>query len=142
MQKNRALFQTRFSSPTALRRFYSYTHKNHPGLSPICLLSFLKIWIKYLHSFRRSRKDNETLWKSEKWRYFATGSDIIKIKKNVLNISKYVSVLKISRKSVEPFSRNPLHKIRKKKNNNNSTRSRCEQRGGLPSDWPLKSQIT
>ena len=29
-----------------------------------------------------------------------------------------------------------------KKNNNNQTRSRCEQRVSLPSDWPLKSHIT
>ena len=59
-----------------------------------------------------------TYQKSQNRRYFETGSDVIKIKKSVLNFCCEVSDVKISWKSVEAYSRNPLYKNGKKKNNN------------------------
>ena len=110
MQKNRALFRTRFSSPTALRRFYSYTHKNHPGLSPSVFYHSSKFEFNIFISsegVRKTTRLSENFWKMP--------SVIIKINKNVVNFSQYVSVLKISRISAEPFLRNPLTKILRKK---------------------------
>ena len=60
-----------------------------------------------------------TYQKSQNRRYFETGSDVIKTKKSILDFYHKVSCVKISWKSIEAFSRNPLHKIGKTKNNNN-----------------------
>ena len=53
--------------------------------------------------------------KSQKRRYFDTGSDVIKTKKTIINFYPKVSDVKISRKSKEPFSRNQMNKNGKKK---------------------------
>ena len=82
-----------------------------------CLLT-LKISASYLLYFLRKNPDNEPLQKQEKWRFLKTGSDVIKTKKSISNFYNLLSVLKISWKSIEPFSRNRLYKICKKNNNN------------------------
>ena len=101
VQKYRAPSRTEFSSPTALQRFYSYTNK----ITPICPLSVFHHFWNFESNFFIS---------SEILRYFATGSDVIEIFQKVF-MFKYLSVPQISRKSSEPFSRYPLHIIRKKR---------------------------
>ena len=49
-----------------------------------------------------------------------------KPKKRISNFCFYLSVLKISWKSVEAFPRNPLHKIRKKNHKNNREKETIE----------------
>ena len=69
------------------------------------------------HPFGKTNLDKMTYHKSQKRRYFETGSDVIKTNKNtcIINFYHKVSDVKISRKTIEPFSRNPLHKNGKKK---------------------------
>ena len=80
----------------------------------------MKISNVSLYPFAKNDLDKMTYQKSLNRRFLETGSDVIKTKKSIINFYYEVSDVKISRKSTEPFSRNPLHKIRKKKNNNNN----------------------
>ena len=107
----------------ALPRFGAFI-ATHTKITLVCPPSvFYHSWKFESNIFIRSEEVGKTMRPSENQKNDDIFSDRKwhhqNKKKNVLNISKYVSVLKISRKSVEPFSRNPLHKIRKKKNNNN-----------------------
>ena len=78
-------------------------------------LSSLKISCFCLKAFSRKMMDNETPWKSlNRWN-LKTGSDVIKTKKLLSPLFDVLSVLKVSWKSIQPFSRNHVHTIAKKK---------------------------
>ena len=78
-------------------------------------LSSLKILRFYLKALLRKMLDNVTLWKSLNRGNLETGSDVIKIKNYISGLIDVPSVLKVSWKSSEPFPRNRVHKIGKKK---------------------------
>ena len=113
-------FFHRFSGPGELRRLLSHTYENLNTTVPIRCLHSLKISIFYLKPFWVQVPDNETLEIWQNRLYLATGSDVIKTKKLPSGFYHFTSVLKISSKSVEPSSRNRVHKIGKKKKNNNN----------------------
>ena len=75
----------------------------------------MKILNVSLYPFAKNDLDEMTYQKSLNRRFLETGSDVIETKKSIINFYYEVSDVKISWKSTEPFSRNPLHKNGKKK---------------------------
>ena len=105
----------------ALPRSGAFTSRYILNLScttSILSLSSLNILHVYLYPFWRSNLDKMSYQKSQNRRCFKTVSDVLKLKESVFNFFYEVSAEKISWKSIEAFSRNPLHKKSKKKNNN------------------------
>ena len=80
----------------------------------------MKISNVSLYPFAKNDLDKMTYQKSLNRRFLETGSDVIKTKKSIINFYYEVSDVKISWKSVEAYSRNPLYKNGKKKKNNNN----------------------
>ena len=97
--------------------FTSRYIKNISCTTSIFCLSSMRISNVYLTHF------GEPIWTKlpikikKNRRYFETGSDVIKTKKSIIAFYHKVSCVKISRKSIEAFSRNRRNKIGKKKNN-------------------------
>ena len=102
-------FELDFRALPRSRAFTTSDILNISCRTSIFCLSSVKISNVYLYPFWRNDLDKTTYQKSQN-RYFETGSDVIKTKKNIIAFCHKVSCVKISWKSIEAFARNPRNK--------------------------------